>query len=91
MLVTGDAAGSSRTISALIRSHGRRIVVSGASVASAAGESSKPPAATSSGTRRPAPSRVAGARCAMEATKTASRSGARSSSAVIAASPLDRL
>ena len=48
------AASSSRTISLLIRCHGCLIVVSAGRAASAADESSNPPIATSSGTRRPA-------------------------------------
>lgn len=53
-------ASSTRTISELIRSHGRRMVFSAGVAAVAAGESSKPPTAMSCGTRLPARCSTAG-------------------------------
>lgn len=83
-------ASSIRTISLLIRSHGWRIVVSRGRVDTAAGESSKPPTATSAGTVRPARPSASTTPWAIrsDATNTASRSGARSSSCSAACSPL---
>ena len=83
------AASSSRTISRLIRWNGCLMVVRAGRAATAADESSNPPTATSSGTRRPARRSAASAPTAIasDATKTASRSGQRSSSRVIACSP----
>src|SRR6266545_2962226 len=84
------ASSSSRVISRAISWSGQRTLDSGGSVEAAAGESSKPTTATSSGTRRPASrsARMAPSAIRSEAAKTASRSGRRSSSTCMAAWPL---